>query len=181
MASREWMLHEHHDWKCLVIHHGTRAEFESACEDKIEEAVDNSSDSPCLFDRAEFLAADYYQDKFAEIKPDTTHVLTVDDRGGIEQFSNKDAAQKAYDAARRDHGSSRLTCDRGGHQGATERVDVSHVRIIVTAPSGVYGFDFKTAEEEIENEAMDDAGVPESDREDVRWAVNGALADIAAE
>ena len=134
-ANFSWMLHEHHGWTEL---HGayvsSRGGFESECDEVVLKAAGDSSDQPSLFDRAEFLDCDYYQSHFSKIAPETTHIV-ADGQNDIAEFTNLEAAQTAYDNDLREHGQERLTCDRGGHAGQTERVDVSDIDITVRVGS----------------------------------------------
>ncbi len=130
-ASFSWMLHEHHGWTELhSAYVSTRAEFNKECDEVALKAAGDSSDQPSLFDRAEFLECDYYQSQFASLATNTTHIV-ASGRNDIAEFTDEASAQKSLDEAMRDHGYSRLTCDRGGHAGETERVNVSDIDITV--------------------------------------------------
>lgn len=178
-AARDWMLREHHGWTRLASNYGTRAEFDAECEREISKAADSGDDSPSMFDRAEFLDCQYYQPHFASLAPETTHIVA--EGRSISQFTSEADAQSAFDEARREYGVNQLTCDRGGHDGQTERVDVSDIRVSVTTPSGRYCFDFASAEDEVNAELCDDKCVPESERESVIDAINAELSSLAAE
>lgn len=179
-ANRKWMLHEHHGWTCLAECYGTRAEYDEACAAEIMNAAEHSDSSPALFNRAEFLECDYYERHHADIAADTTYIVATG-RDDIAEFTSQEAAEKALDEAMREHGYDRLTCDRGGHASSTEHTTVSDIRVTVTAPSGIYRFDFDGADAEVTDEMLEDKDVPQSEREDVRQAVECELADIAAE
>jgi len=130
-AKFAWMLREHHGW--TTLHSGyvsSSAEFSKECDEVVIEAANDSSDQPSLFERAEFLECDYYESQFANLKPETTHIVAKS-TNDIEQFNDATTAQAALDEAMRDHGYSRLTVDRGGHAGETMRTDISDIDIAV--------------------------------------------------
>ena len=174
------MLHVHHGWTRLAQAYGSRADFDAACEAAVAKAAKRGCDSPSLLARDEFLACEYYGAKHGAITPETTHVVALS-ADEIQQFADEAAASKAYSAARRDYGLERLTCDRGGHAGPSERVDVSDVRVSVAAPSGLYRFDFGDPDAEVTDEMLEDKDVPQAERADVRAAIEAELASILAE
>jgi hypothetical protein len=127
-ANFAWMLREHHGWTELhSAYVSSRAEFNKECDEVIVKAADDSSNQPILFDRAEFMAC---KSPFDSLAANTTHIL-VTERNDIAEFTDEACAQMALDEAMREHGLKRLTCDRGGHAGETERVDVSDIDIVV--------------------------------------------------
>ena len=180
IADRKWRLNEHHGWTTLASDYGTKESYDAKCADAIEDAANNSDSQPSLMPRDEFLACDYYESQFESLKPETTHVLCLSKRR-IEQFTDEAAAEKAYDSAMHDHGYERLTCDRGGHAGTTERTSISDICVTVTAPSGVYQFKFADADASADVDDLADAGVPDSEIEAVADAVDMALAEICDE
>lgn len=175
-ANREWMLHEHHGWTRLVSEYGTRAEFDAACQKKVLDAANDSSYAPTFFDREDYVDGGYEK----PIKDDTTHLI-MDESGDLTEFTSDAAAKAAYSEALAEHGLNRLTCDRGGHSGPSERVNASDIRVYVTTPSGEYKFDYENAESAVEFETLLDAGIPTGEIEAVRTAIEAELATILAE
>lgn len=128
-AKFKWTLREHNGWTELhSAYVSSRDEFNKECDEVIFKAAGDSSDQPSLFDRADFLDCDYYKSQFASLAANTTHIVATG-RNDIAEFTDEASAQKAMDEAMREHGLNRLTCDRGGHAGETERVDVSDIDI----------------------------------------------------
>lgn len=180
-ATRKWRLREHHGWTTLVDVYGTRAEFEAVVEEAIASVAESSSDSPSLFTRADFLDCDYYESQFASLKPETTHIVAKS-ADNIKQFTDEAEADKALAVAMLEYGYERLTCDRGGHAGETEKTFITDICVTITAPSGVYQFEFATAESELpSNEDLEDKGIPAAEMEAVTQAIEMVLADIDSE
>ncbi len=155
-AKFTWMLREHHGWTALhSAYVSTRAEWDKECASVVTEAANDSSDSPSLFNRAEFLDCEYYECQFVSLKPETTHIVTKS-ADEIDQFTNEADAQAALDEAMSEHGLDRLYCDRGGHAGPTERVDVSDIDITVNVGSGSLKFSANDLDTEFTAEDVTD-------------------------
>jgi hypothetical protein len=130
-ACYTWRLREHTHWSDLVTGYcESREEFQRLCDEAALKAGEGSDNSPSLFEVAEFLDCDYYENAWPQVKPDTKYVLT-EGREIAEQFTDEVAANKAYHAAILEHGYERLTCDRGGHAGQTDVVDVEGISLSV--------------------------------------------------
>ena len=142
-ASFTWRIHQHHGWKTLHSSYcDTRAEFDAECDRLAEDEASNSSDSPSLLSREDYLDSDYYS---VLLQPATVAAVCIS-KNDVREFTSEAEAQAAYQIAMRDHGYARLLCDIGNHAGQTDVVDVEDITIRLagfmtfTAPDDTHKF-----------------------------------------
>jgi hypothetical protein len=143
-ARFTWNLHEHHGWTRLHRDFcSSRKKWQESCDKIIAKAAQNSANCPLLFSRAEFIGSECYAARAGELLPATTQLILIcDNRPSIiGQFDHEQAAEIGYAEAVKEHGLDRLTCDRGGHAGETETVEVDEVSATLYVDGQRYKFE----------------------------------------